>query len=191
MAFIGLPWPKKIVGSLAVVLIAVSIGYCAVMNPYTERILGLLGDRAPVASLEASSKRIESLASTLGRDGLGRSYAPGKWTASQILAHLADAELAIGFRLRQALAEDNYIIQAFDQELWAKRYGALDGALATRTFSALRQWNLALIRTLKPEELARPAMHPERGPESVEIIIKMLAGHDLNHLAQLETIASA
>lgn len=161
------------------------------MNPYTERILGLLGDRPPVASLEASSKRIESLVSALGRGGLARSYAPGKWTANQILAHLADAEIAIGFRLRQALAEDNYTIQPFDQELWAKRYGALDGALAARTFTTLRQWNLALIRSLKPEELARPALHPERGPESVEIIIKMLAGHDLNHLAQLETIASA
>ena len=161
------------------------------MNSYTERILGLLGDRSPVASLEASSKRIESLASALGRGGLARSYAPGKWTANQILAHLADAELAIGFRLRQALAEDNYTIQPFDQELWAKRYDALDGALAARTFTALREWNLALIRSLKPEELARPAMHPERGPESVEIIIKLLAGHDLNHLAQLETIASA
>ncbi len=160
------------------------------MNPYRERILGLLGDRPAVESLEATPGKIETLVARIGAGGMSRAYAPGKWTARQILAHLADSEIAIGFRLRQSLAEADHVIQPFDQDLWAAPYESLDGQAAARAFCALRAWNLALVRTLTPKDLARPVMHPERGMESVEIMVKMLAGHDLNHLAQLEQIAA-
>jgi hypothetical protein len=159
------------------------------MNPYTQRILGYLGDRPCLASLEETAGRIQATAAQLVPDRLERSRGAGTWTAREILCHLADVELAAGFRLRQALSEDDHRIQPFDQDRWASRYGALDAAIAVRSLAALREWNLALIRTLGPEDLARPAFHPERGPEPVDAIIKMLAGHDLNHLAQLETIA--
>jgi hypothetical protein len=156
------------------------------MNPYRDRILGLLGARPAVASLEATPARIEALVASIGPNGMSRAYAPGKWTARQIFAHLADAEIAVGFRLRQALAENEHVIQPFDQDLWARRYEALDGEAAARAFCALRPWNLALVRTFTPQDLARPLMHPERGMESVEILVRMLAGHDLNHLSQLD-----
>ena len=158
------------------------------MATYTEKILGFLGERNPVESLQQTGPRIQEIAAQLGPAGLARPYAPGKWTGAQVLAHLADAEMVIGFRLRQALTVDNYVIQPFDQDLWAKKYDGVDGAQATATFAAVRQWNLALIQRLTPQELARPAHHPERGPEGVGQIIKMLAGHDLNHLSQLEQI---
>ena len=160
------------------------------MNPYRERILGLLGDRNVVESLQATTTRVEGLVARIGPEGMSRSYAPGKWTARQILAHLAAAEIGVGFRLRQALAEPDHVAQPFDQDRWADRYESLDGGTAARAFCALRPWNLALVRTLTPKDLARPMMHPERGMESVDIIVKMLAGHDLNHLAQLEQIAA-
>jgi hypothetical protein len=161
------------------------------MNPYVERMLGLLGDRPMLESLGHTAKRIEAIAGTLDAGRMERTYAPGKWTARQILAHLADCELAVGFRLRQALAEENHAAQAFDQDRWATRYAVLDGAIALRSFVALRPWNLALIRSLSPQDLERPYVHGERGPETVGLIVKMLAGHDLNHLAQLEKIAAA
>ena len=161
------------------------------MNPYVERILGLVGDRPVIESLEHTAKRIEAVAGSLGPARLERSYAPGKWTARQILAHLADCELGIGFRLRQALAEENHRAQPFDQDRWAARYPGLDAALAARAFLGLRAWNIALIRSLGPQDLERPYVHGERGPESVGLIVKMLAGHDLNHLAQLEQIAAS
>ena len=160
------------------------------MNPYRERLLGLLGDRPVVASLEATPAKIEALVGRIGRGGMSRHWAPGKWTAGRILAHLADAEMATGFRLRQSLAVDSYVIQAYDQDIWARRYDVLDGEAAARAFCALRPWNVAFVRTFTKEDLARPVMHPERGMESVEILVKMLAGHDLDHLAQLEQIAA-
>ena len=155
---------------------------------YCERLLGLLGDRNPLEALEANSKRVESVARRLGDQGLSRSYGPGKWTGKQILAHLADAEIGIAFRIRQILAEDNHRIQPFDEGRWARRYTNVDVESALASYLAARRWNLSLLRGLSAEDLDRQAYHPERGPETLGTIVRVLAGHDLNHLAQLERL---
>ena len=138
--------------------------------------------------MEASAKRVEAVARKLGEAGLSRSYGPGKWTGKQILAHLADAELAIGFRTRQVLAEEKHTIQPFDESAWARRYENVDAEAALGAFLASRRWNLALFRKLTAADLSREAIHPERGAETPDTIIRLLAGHDLNHLAQLEKL---
>ena len=103
---------------------------------YRARILGLIGDRNPIEGLEATAKRVEQAARRLGDAGLSRSYAPGKWTGKQVLAHLADAEMAIGFRIRQVLSEDNHTIQGFDEGAWARRYDDVDVEAALGSFLA-------------------------------------------------------
>ena len=155
---------------------------------YRARILGLLGDQSPIETMEASAKRVEQAARRLGEAGLSRSYGPGKWTGKQILAHLADAELAIGFRMRQVLSETGHRIQGFDEATWARRYEDVDMEAALGSFLAVRRWNLALLRRLGREDLGREAIHPDRGAETLETIVRLLAGHDLNHLAQLESL---
>ena len=155
---------------------------------YRERLLGLLGDRDPLEALEANAGRVEAVARKLGEPGLSRSYGPGKWTGRQILAHLADAEMATGFRMRQILSEDNHRIQGWDEGSWARRYADVDAESALASYRALRRWNLALLRGLGPADLARQAVHPERGPETLASIVHLLAGHDLNHLGQLERL---
>ncbi|PYQ54823.1 MAG: hypothetical protein DMF78_04390 [Acidobacteria bacterium] len=155
---------------------------------YRARLLGLLGDRNPLESLEATARRVEAVAQRLGEAGLSRSYGPGKWTGKQILAHLADAEMATGFRVRQVLAQDNHAVQGWDESVWAKRYTNVDVQAALPSFLASRRWNLALFRGLDASDLAREAVHPERGRESLDTTVRLLAGHDLNHLAQLERL---
>lgn len=162
------------------------------MDPYLARILSLIGDRPPASSLEQTPARLQAAVTRLGEAGLDKPFAPGKWTGRQVVAHLADTELGIGFRLRQALAEDNHAAQPFDQDRWAARLGERpNAALALAAFTGLRAWNLELIRALTPADLARPYVHGERGPETVGIIVRHLAGHDLNHLAQIESIAAS
>ena len=155
---------------------------------YRERILGLLGERNPMESLPETAARVEGLARKLGDARLAKGWGPGKWTGKQVLAHLADAEVGIGFRIRQVLAEDDHRIQPFDESAWARRYDHVDHEAALASFLALRRWNLGLLRTLTPADLAREALHPERGPETLGTIVRLLAGHDLNHLAQLEKL---
>jgi hypothetical protein len=131
---------------------------------------------------------LSSHAARLGPEGLKRSTAPGKWSAGAILCHLADCETVFAFRLRQALAEPHHVIQPFDQDAWAKSYENLDPAAALDLFTATRRWNLALLDTLEPQDLAKKLTHPERGEMTFQTVIETMAGHDLNHLEQLERI---
>jgi hypothetical protein len=158
------------------------------MNPYIERILGILGNQEPILVLESTPQKLEVLLESFSPDDFESSYEAGKWTAREILCHLADTELLLSYRIRQTLAEDNYTTQAMDQDLWAKRYKKLDPSIAVETFKGLRRWNLALFSTLGFEEWSKELLHPERGRESVDLMVRFLAGHDLNHLGQLERI---
>lgn len=161
------------------------------MSAYRERLLGLLGSDDPEEVLSGTGKKLEALLRTLGESGLGDRLAPGKWTARQIFGHLADVEQGIGFRVRQLVTSgDGHVIQPFDQDRWAAPYPNLDPRDAVRAFCALRAWNLSYYRTLDSAARARTGLHPERGPESVETTVRMLAGHDRNHLAQLQGIAA-
>lgn len=105
------------------------------------------------------------------------------------MCHLADTELVFSYRLRQTLAEDHHVIQPFDQEIWAANYAGYDPQAAMMTFSCIRQWNLMLLRSIPVEAMSKPVLHPERGEMNFRMLIEIMAGHDLNHLAQLEAIA--
>ncbi len=155
------------------------------MNAYVARMLELLGDQEPILVLEATPVKLEAILLQLG-DDVDCPYAPGKWDARHILAHLADNELAAGFRLRQTVA--HVAPQPYDQDVWAARYGRTDPALALGTFQALRAWNLALYAGFSLEDWLTEVAHPERGPLSVDLMVRLLAGHDLNHVRQLESI---
>jgi len=156
------------------------------MNPYASQ----LGDRNAREVIAETSQQLAVLAERLGPKGLERSLAPGKWPARAILCHLADCETVFAFRLRQALAEPHHVIQPFDQDVWATRYSNADAQSALAVFSAVRLWNLALLDTVSPEEHSKTLNHPERGDMTFQTVIETMGGHDLNHLRQLETIAS-
>lgn len=156
------------------------------MNPYAKQ----LGDRDAKAVVAETSDKLSALVERLGPDGLKRSLGPGKWTMSEVLCHLADCEVAFAFRLRQALAEPNHVIQPFDQDHWAKPYATLDGRTALETFSALRQWNLALLENLPDNAFSKRVTHPERGEMTFQTLVDTMAGHDLNHLRQIESVAA-
>lgn len=155
------------------------------MNPYAS----FLGGQNPAEVIAATPARLRNLAQSLGPDGLNRSTAPGKWTAREILCHLADCEVAFAFRLRQALAEPNHVIQPFDQDKWAATYAGYDGNAALYVFAALRGWNVELISNVPADALAKPVTHPERGTMTIQTIVETMGGHDINHIQQIESIA--
>jgi len=145
-----------------------------------------------MAVIRATPGSLESLFRALGSAGAERTPAPGKWSARQILCHLADCEVAFAFRLRQAMAETRHVIQPFDQDAWAVVYGnaALDVASAMETYKALRKWNVKFIESVPSGTMSKPVNHPERGEMTFRVIVETMAGHDLNHLKQIERIAS-
>jgi hypothetical protein len=153
-------------------------------NPYHSFVKG----KDPFEVMRETPRKLRELAGGLGPAGLERSLGAGRWPAHSILSHLADCELAFGFRIRQMLTIDDHVMQPFDQNKWARPYGTLGGQHALEVFTALRGWNLALIKTLQPQELERKASHPERGELTLLTLFETMAGHDINHLSQLEKI---
>jgi uncharacterized damage-inducible protein DinB len=155
------------------------------LNPYAK----YLGDQDPIKVLELTSAKLAKLTERMPDEQLELRPPSGKWSAREIVAHMADCEIVFSFRLKQALAEDRPAIQPFDQDRWATRYGNFDISNGLRLFSALRDWNLLLFDGLTPEQWERPTTHPERGVLTLRTIAEMMAGHDINHLGQLERLA--
>jgi hypothetical protein len=156
------------------------------LNPYAK----FLDGRSLEAILSSTSHEIANQLQIIDPDKADTPPAPGKWSPAEIVCHLADCELAFGFRLRQTLAEENHTIQPFDQDKWSAPYSGISAKDAFAAFSALRQWNLVLIAKALPSAASKPVTHPERGAMTFQTIVETMAGHDLNHLAQLKRIAS-
>jgi hypothetical protein len=154
------------------------------LNPYAT----FLGNRDPAGVLEQTARQLAKVGERLNAANLEWRPAPGRWNAREILCHLADCEIAFGFRLRQTLAEKHHVIQPFDQEKWAGMYGTLSAGSAISTFSALREWNLGLIGSTGEEGMAKKVRHPELGELTFRTIVETMAGHDINHLQQLDAI---
>jgi hypothetical protein len=143
--------------------------------------------------MRATADRYRQLVAGWTPPQFERATAPGKWTARQIMIHLAQTELALGNRARMALATPNYTAQAFNQDDWmaveSRRSGGLSGAEAVDAFLALVTMNRAFFDGLSPAERATTLSHPEYGVLTVDWILHQLAGHQIHHLAQVEQIA--
>ncbi len=156
---------------------------------YLARMLAHVGDRDTMEVLADSAVQVEAAVRRLGPAGLRKPWGPGKWTGAQVLAHVADAEIALAFRTRQILTQTSHTMQEYDESAWMRLYGGeIDVDAALLTFLAARRWNLQLWRRLGAEQLGRVAVHPSRGHESLATTLRALAGHTLSHLRQLEAI---
>lgn len=157
------------------------------LNPYES----FLDGRPVMEILAVTTAETARLLKALGPARAYKAPAPGKWSAGEIVSHLADCELVFGFRLRQTLAEDGPVIQPFDQDKWAVTYKKVEPEEALAAFTAFRNWNLLLLEEAFPAAAGRTVTHPERGTMTFQTIVETMAGHDLNHLGQLRRIASA
>lgn len=157
---------------------------------YITRILGYQAGKNPLKVQQATVKRIERLIKGVSKKKLMTRPEPGKWSIAEILAHLADTELVAGFRVRLILGENGATIQAFDQDVWAEKfnYSNRDPRKSLEVFHVLRESNLALLKSLPKPMWDNFGMHTERGKETVTRLTEMFAGHDINHLTQIERL---
>ena len=155
-------------------------------TPYSDDLAG----RDPIAAMHDTTSRIGVVAGAWSPADFERSYAPGKWSARQILTHLAQTELALGTRARMALTTPDYVAQPFDQDTWIARESTTSGRDALDAFLALAAMNRALFASLSPADRATPLSHPEYGSLTVDWILHQMAGHQIHHLKQLEEISA-
>lgn len=151
------------------------------VNPYAE----MLGERDATKVIAETPRRLGLVLDGLSTAEIEARPAPGKWCVREVVAHLADCEIAFGFRLRQSYGGES-LLQPFNQDAWARAYGAYTAEQAMATFTALRAWNVAFVGALSEEDKRKAVMHPERGEMTLWTIVETMAGHDLHHLAGLK-----
>jgi len=154
-------------------------------TPYTDDLAG----REPIAAMRDSLARFRALLGSWSPRDFDRSYAPGKWSARQVLVHLAQTELALGSRARLALTTPGYVAQAFDQDQWMARESTLGAGEALDALIGVGAMNAAFFASLSPADRALTFSHPEYGAISIDWLVHQMAGHQIHHLRQLERIA--
>ena len=158
---------------------------------YIARITGFVGDRDPAILLAEAPDRLRTLVERAPASALTWKPTPQAWSIAEIAAHLADAEIVGAWRIRSVLAQDNVPLQAYNQNAWASafryarhargRFGrALRGRCDRRRFDC--------FEAVDPARHQHAGLHAERGRESIPHLMRMYAGHDLNHLAQIERL---
>ena len=157
---------------------------------YTERVLGYMEGKKPLAVQAATANKLARLIRGVPVSRLRQRPAPDTWSVGEILAHLADTEMVGGFRMRLILGAPGTPIPAFDQDRWVSsgHYDQRNPRQSVEQFRTLREANLALLKSLTPEQWKHHGVHSERGVETIDRIAHMFAGHDVNHLRQIERI---
>ena len=157
---------------------------------YIKRILGYVEGKDPLRVQRETPKKLQTLIKPLSKKQLTQRPEPGRWSVGEILAHLADAELVGGWRMRLILGNNGVSLQPFDQDVWADTfaYARRDPAASLETFRVLRESNLGMLKAVPKNLWGNYGMLQERGKETTSHIVSMFAGHDLNHLGQIEKI---
>jgi hypothetical protein len=152
---------------------------------YQRFILSWLGDDDPAEVQRATPPALRELFREAG-DRLRARPTPTEWSILEVAGHMLDAEVVSSARYRWIVAQDEPRLVAYDQESWMQqlRHNEDDPDEVLSVFEALRSANLALWSRSSEAERGRVGLHEERGPESYELVFRLIAGHDRNHLAQ-------
>ena len=157
---------------------------------YVDALIAKLGDRDPWEVQRALASSVRSAIDGLTDEQLQRAEAPGKWSIAGVVQHLVECEIVYGYRMRLVIAGNAPVIQAYDQDAWARElhYESARAQPAVAELEALRNVNLRMLEGLSDQQWERYGIHTERGEESVRRMFTMIAGHDLVHLAQIARI---
>ena len=163
------------------------------VDAYREKMFKMLGDRHPFEIMGQTALKLADIVKQNPETVLRARPFASKWTANEVIGHLTDTEWVYGYRLRLILSEDNPTLLNTKQDAWvaALRYNDQDPRELVEIFRTLRDLNLAEWRRTSESDLNRAGQHNERGPESLNTMLRLLAGHDLNHLDQIHRYVKA
>ena len=159
---------------------------------YTSALLRYLGNRNPIQVFSETLLLLREVTGGLTRAQLRQPERPGKWSVLDVVCHLADVEVVLGYRYRVVLAQPGAPLPAIDQDAWVRRFESnqpLPEAL--EDFKAFRSANVRLLRRVPPERMQQFGQHEQRGRETLDRMIHLYAAHDLYHLGQIERIKAS
>ena len=153
-------------------------------NPTAAQRAGWIDDIA------ATPQIITALAGSMTPAQLATPYRDGGWTAAQVIHHMADSHMNAYIRTRFALAEDNFTVKPYDEVRWSQFPDAqsTDVTGSLQILQGLHARWTTLLRTLTPAEFARPLLHPERGPMTIESLVSLYSWHGQHHAGHLKIV---
>jgi hypothetical protein len=159
---------------------------------YIQRILGHVDGQDAIKVQQTTAAKLKKLTHGLTPKQVKWKPAPEKWSIAEIVAHLADVEIAASWRMRLIIGDSGTTTQPFDQDVWASvfHYNQHDPKRSLEVFRVLRENNLLMLKALPHESWDCYGMHLERGKETIAHLARMFAGHDTNHVRQIESIVA-
>jgi uncharacterized damage-inducible protein DinB len=157
---------------------------------YLARIRQNAQTRDPVVQQSESPRVLAELIAGTSDEQLAKRPATNKWSVGEILAHLAEDELASAWRYRQMVEHNGIELAGFDQDMWARvgDYASRVPQESLELFRLLRASNLQFLQRLTPEQWECFGIHAERGRITVRELAAHMAGHDINHIEQVRKI---
>ena len=160
------------------------------LRQYIRKTDRLRAGRDPIALLKTGPAKIARAVAGLNKSQLRKPPARGKWSIIEILGHLVDTELTYGYRNRLSLAQSGSEILGYDQAVWVRefKYRGCNPKPLLEQMRVMREATLDLVLRMPRKSWKRYGVHSERGRQTVQRNLELIAGHDLNHLDQILAI---
>jgi len=160
------------------------------MRDYQARLNAYSAGKDPIAMQREAPLTLAALIDGVTERDLRTRPALGKWSVGEILAHLAEDEIATAWRYRQMIEHCGCDLASFDQDQWAQlgNYASWEPKEALELFRLLRGANLRMLAQLNSDDWQKFGIHAERGKITVSDLARHMAGHDMNHIDQIRRI---
>ncbi|MFA6457267.1 MAG: DinB family protein [Bacteroidota bacterium] len=157
---------------------------------YVIRILSNLEGKDSLSILKSTPQKIKRIISGVNKRTLTARPEPGKWSVTEIVAHLAETEIVLGWRYRSIAGKNGVTLQPFEQDDWARnsKYAQANIIEMLELYSVVRRANIRFLTGLTKEQWQQHGMHQERGKETIAHLVNLEAGHDINHFKQIQKI---
>jgi len=156
-------------------------------DPATAAYVARVEDVADAGrALERQRDRVVALLSVVSNEKAAFRYAPGKWSVTEIIGHLADTERILAYRVLRIGRGDQTPLPGFDENTYVPG-GAFDRrpvADVVEEWVATRNATIALVRGMPSEAWTRRGRANERDV-SARALMYIILGHVEHHLAML------
>jgi hypothetical protein len=142
-----------------------------------------------IQKIAALPAQLEALIAGRTDADLNKNYGPGKWTARQVIHHLADAHMQAFVRMRFVATTDNPTLQPYDQDAWAKLPDSSSGPVqpSLEILKGVHARMAAFLEALPEDAFSRTVFHPEHGSMTLDDLVRVYAGHGEKHLGHIRT----
>jgi hypothetical protein len=155
--------------------------------PYYERYISLVAGTDILGTLDAQRRQTLLLLSGRDdRDGEYR-YAPGKWSAKEVLGHVCDTERVFAYRALRIARGDQTPLAGFEQDDYVKNgpFAKAPMEEIIEDYIAVRRASITLFRNLDEAAWVRRGV-ANNNEVSVRALAYIIAGHELHHRRILE-----